>query len=822
MLNWRQRFWFYTAFVLFFFSCSTTKKGIFNREYHALTTKFNVLFNAKEAFEVGQAILEEAFEDNFFELLPVEPINLRGEDIDEPTLIPGFNRAEEKSVKAIQKHSINLNNEQYNRKIDDAYLLLGKARYFDRRFFPALEAFNFLLKSGADQEVFAEGKIWREKTNIRLRNVELAIDNLRPLARALNAKNKNYPLANATLAQAFTNLKALDSAVFYIKRAALEEPKRKNKSRYLYITGQLFEQLGKRDSAQWAYKQIVALKRKGPRKFLVHAQIKENELDTSITLEKRRDFLIKMRNNYENSDYRHTFERALAKLYLKKHQDSLALLYFNLSLESPSLDTFTQTQNYQDLADYYFDQGSYLESGNYLDKILPLYNPKSKVYQKIQSKRDNLEEVISYEHTRIQTDSLLRLLTMTKDQQLAFFEDFINQKQEKERIKAQQEIEEKRFQLLGRSKTMFYFYNKNQLLVGKQAYLANWGNRPNVDNWRNVSTILTLSEGTTSKENILTKASIIQETPKHFIASLPKTDKEKDSLTLLNQKANLQLGMIYKEKFNNLTIAEERLEKVLLMSPPKEIAVQALYHLYRINEKTTPSKAHILKETIIDNYPETPFAQILLNPDNLEQVALYTTEKQYEKALKLFQQQQFQEALKELEQLTVLLSGTQIEPKISLLKANVLGRLNGVSAWKEALKQVAKDYSAVKEGIEANQILERITSSNNLKETGRIYKNYKWIFPFKNEEKENASLFFKKLKIDLEGNSDLWTVSMDTYSKDYFFVVVHGITDPKEIEIWKEKKRQTGDGINKIENFVTLSAQYRDLIKNKTWLNKSK
>ena len=106
--------------------------------------------------------------------------------------MPGFDRAEEKAVKAIQKHSIRIDQVQYNRKIDDAYLLLGKARYFDRRFFPALEAFNFLLKSGANRSNFIEGKIWREKTNIRLKNIELAIGNLRPLARSLMINNKFF------------------------------------------------------------------------------------------------------------------------------------------------------------------------------------------------------------------------------------------------------------------------------------------------------------------------------------------------------------------------------------------------------------------------------------------------------------------------------------------------------------------------------------------------------------------------------------------------------------------------------------------------------
>ena len=82
-------------------------------------------------------------------MLPVEPINLRGENIDEPTIVPGFDRAEEKAVKS---HSEAFHEHQWPPVQSSRWMrhisLLGQARYFDRRFFPALEAFNYLLESG--------------------------------------------------------------------------------------------------------------------------------------------------------------------------------------------------------------------------------------------------------------------------------------------------------------------------------------------------------------------------------------------------------------------------------------------------------------------------------------------------------------------------------------------------------------------------------------------------------------------------------------------------------------------------------------------------
>lgn len=816
----RSIFYFPLIVTLFFNSCSTTKKGILNQEYHTLTTKFNVLFNGKEAFSIGEEILSDAFEENFYELLPVEPINLRGENIDETTIIPGFDRAEEKAVKAIQKHSLKINDIQYNRQIDDAYLLLGKARYFDRRFFPALEAFNFLLESPTNRNSYVEGKIWREKTNIRLRNEELAIENLRPLARSIFPSNKFYSLANATLAESFLNLKQLDSASFYIKRAALEAPKRKNKARYLFITGQLFESLGKRDSAEWAFKEIIALKRKAPKKFLLQAKIKKTLLDTLNTLTDRVSFLQKILKNYENQTFEHFVNRAIGNLYLKQKEDSLALVYFDRSIDSPYLDPYTQIENNKDLADYHFKEGNYFISGNYLDKLLPLFDETSLAFKKIKRKRENLSGVIFYEQNIKKTDSIIYLMTLSKKEQLIYFENLINSKQEKEALKLKEEVNEKRFQLLNRSKTSFYFYNPSQVSKGRQAYLANWGNRPNTDNWRNASSILnSIVIESKSNQPISIKA-IIQEKPENFVASLPQTQKEKDSLILTNQKAYLQVGLIYKEKFNDFPLATERLKKVLSLNPPKEIRVQALYHLYRMEEKKKTDVAENYKIDLIKNYPDTPFARILSDQKNYNSTGTVTPEKLYENALKLYKEQKFIETLEEIELLTVMASGKQLESKISLLKANSLGRLNGIQTWKESLMEVATTFSAFEEGIYAKGLINQIEKLNNLEDTGVVYKNYKWIFPFKELEREKTEIFFNSLKEVLAKHNKRWTLSIDTYNKDYIFVVVHGIRDPKNIEMCKAKMQFKSSNLLKEHNFVALTSQYQDYLKNKTWKNK--
>jgi hypothetical protein len=66
--------------------------------------------------------------------------------------------AETKATKAIQKHSMNIDGRERNFQIDEAYLLLGKARYYDQRFIPALDAFNYILYKYPNSNIY-EAKI---------------------------------------------------------------------------------------------------------------------------------------------------------------------------------------------------------------------------------------------------------------------------------------------------------------------------------------------------------------------------------------------------------------------------------------------------------------------------------------------------------------------------------------------------------------------------------------------------------------------------------------------------------------------------------------
>ncbi|MEI2745666.1 MAG: hypothetical protein V9G22_09575 [Ottowia sp.] len=135
---------------------------------------------------------------------------------------------------------MNIQGKERNPQIDEAHLMLGISRYYEQRFIPALEAFNYVLYKYPTSSEINLIKIWREKTNMRLDNDAVAIVNLRKLLKEIKYKDQISADANATLAQAFINLKQNDSAITKLKIAIENTKLNEEKARYKFIIGQLY------------------------------------------------------------------------------------------------------------------------------------------------------------------------------------------------------------------------------------------------------------------------------------------------------------------------------------------------------------------------------------------------------------------------------------------------------------------------------------------------------------------------------------------------------------------------------------------------------
>ncbi len=781
--------------------CSRKKNTFLNRNWHAVTAEYNTLYNGNLALDLGIEALNESYLDNYWQLLPVERIEIR-EQVLAPgeNLNPNFAVAEEKAVKAIQRHSMLLEGSEKNPQIDEAYLLLGKARYYDQRFVPALEAFNYILHKYPLSNTINEARVWREKTHMRLEFDELAIRNLKKILESERLEKENRAEASATLAQAYINIGAQDSALVHIKTAADLTPEKNKEGRYWYITGQLYDLLGKPDSASMAFDKVIDLNRKIPRIYLVNAMIRQIEYMDATAGEKAQilEQLNDLAIDRENRPYLDKIYFQLAEFHYQQDSIGLAVDYYNKSLRTPSNNTYLQSLDYQTLGNINFDAALYEVAGAYYDSTLQKLPENSREFRLIRRKRENLDDVIYYENLAREADSILYLASLSEAEQLEYFTKYTTELKEKatseaerpaQQAAAQNFFENKRPAMPGvpNPGSSFYFYNPTAVAYGKQEFFRLWGDRELVDNWR---TRRTGGAGENLAEQGIDE--VVENDPLYdpqtYIVAIPKDEAVIDSLKTDLNFASYQLGLIYREKFNENELAAQRLEFLLNNDPKEKLILPAKYNLYKIySDLGWLAKAQAVKNDILTRYADSRYAAILKNPESLRRDENNPTAL-YEELYKKYEAQEYREVIEEIDTLIVQFTGDEIVPKLELLKAMAAGRLYGFEKYRENLNYVALNYPQTLEGKKAQELLNTALPSlaNSQFTSDTLGDSFKLLFPFEKAEKAAAVEFWEKIIKVLEELNYRQEVSLDVYNEQQDFVVVHGFTSAGRAEGFAE------------------------------------
>ncbi|WP_372754742.1 tetratricopeptide repeat protein [Mariniflexile sp.] len=826
----------FASSIILLVSCSRKKDKFISRNFHAVTAEFNALFNGYNALEAGRSSLIDGYADNYWEVLPIERMQ-----ISEEVMLPGqsknenFNTAEEKAVKAIQKHSMNIAGKEKNPQIDEAYLLLGKARYFDQRFIPALEAFNYILYKYPASDKINQAKIWREKTNIRLDNDELAIKNLKRLLKQEKLEDQDLADATSMLAQAYLNTKSIDSAITQLEIASKATKREDERGRYRFIQGQLYNELGKKDSAIYAFDKVIELNRRTPRIYMISAEIEkiknfDYEKDNKYEL---LEHITELEENRENRPFLDKINHQKGLYYLHNQIDTLAITYFNKSLRTNSQDKILRAKNFEILGDINFDKSLYREAGTYYDSTMTSLVLNSKPYRIIKRKRDNLEDVIFYEEIAKASDSVLRLVNYTETERVAYFEDFIEKlKIKTEKAKEKAEASERNNAGLATVNTpvgglqvqrgmpiqaaTFYFYNPTTVSYGKNEFIKKWGDRSLEDNWRWSNKGNTSASNVAESINILAMASEDEKfDPQFYISKIPSEEKVIDSIAKERNYAYYQLGLIYKEKFKEYELAKSRFQNLLKSNPEERLILPSKYNLYKIYEALGQNgEANIAKTDIVANYPESRYAIILSNPESASDVDDNSPDKLYERVYVQFENQEYLDVISKSEEYIQSFDGDAIVPKFELLKATATGRLYGKEAYKEAINYVAVTYANTPEGKQAQEIetnvLPKLISAEFVNDYEGASDNYKVVFKFDNTKAEQIVSFQKVLDEALK-NIKYYNLksSVDVYTPNSTFVIVHGLRNMQVANTFNQLLTKEDKKKITLPYFVVSSTNYQ-------------
>lgn len=804
-------------------ACSTKKDTFLARNSHALSTKYNILYNGQIALDKGIKAIDASNQDNFWEILPVEAMNV-DEDlvVADTTKNADFAKAEEKATKAIQKHSMNIGGRERNTQIDEAYLLLGKSRYYDKRFIPALDAFNYILYKYPNSSRIDEAKIWREKTNMRLDNDALVIKNITKMLKETQPKKQVLADANALLAASFLNLEEKDSAIVKLKKAVNFSTHNNEKARYRFILGQLYQEKGENELARNYYEAVVQMNRKADRKYMMHAQARLAELfdyqngDRFAFDEKYHKLL----ENRENRPFLDILNYQMAVFYDKIGKEDKAVKYYNASLKKTQSDNYLMASDYRNIGNIHFRNARYLEAAKYYDSTLVKLNPKTREFIHIEKVRKNLDEVIFYEAIASRNDSILKVVAMPEAEKLTYFDSYIEKlkkSDETQRILEEKEAEkQKNIERNSKAVTAdaavgangkvlpkapfgppsistanaentFYFYNPTTVSFGKVAFKKNWGKRSSQGYWRvSVSDALAANESkdsTAVAQQEVATDSVAKEKelnpkydPAFYLNQLPIATTAIDSIAKERNEAYYQLGVIYKEKFKENDLAAKKLEDLLQNNPEEKLVLPSLYNLYKIYQNTNPDKAEAVKNKILSQYPNSRYAQILNNGNVIVEEG--SPDVVYKKIYQQYQNEEFDAVLAKIDGLINQFSGEEVVSKLELLKANTLGKVNGLAAYKAALEKVAGNYPNTEEGKSAHEILEKqIPLLENRNFDSKDSNHWKILYPLAlNAVNDKKTIEEKITKFINSENAQKLDLVFNSYDATNGFVIIQGIT----------------------------------------------
>lgn len=825
-------------------ACSTKKDNFVNRNWHATNTKYNVHYNGDLALKKGIDEVKATYSDNFWEVLPLERMQITEEE-QKPgdTKNPNFERAETKATKAIQKHSMNIGGYEKNNQIDESYLMLGKSRYYEHRYLPAMEAFNYILYKYPNSNNVYQAQVWREKVNLKLENEQLAIKNLNRTLKGQRVKGQDLADVHAVLAQAYITTNALDSAIASVKISKKETKLKEEKARYTFILGQLYEKLNYKDSAFVAYQEVIDMKRKSPRNYTIYSHLKQAtqfdfETGDSLVFHKNLDKLLE---NIENKAFRDVIHHQRALFYDKKGNDKLAISNYNKSLKNMSADKYLAASNFRNISTIYYEKKNFHTSKKYLDSTLIHLSEKSKEFKPLKKKLDILTDVVKYQDVISHADSVIVVSKMSPSDKIKYYQEYIDKLKVSDSIAAKKMAEnvgaantksdiksvDKPIENIlmppgaggsfppgelstaknpiaeanisktpptnfvvntGGLQSSFYFYNPATVAQGKINFKKKWGDIKLGDNWKTIATSNENNQNATDADDELEatpdQKSEIGLEPKYttvfYIDQLPKDVKILDSLNVEANYARFQLGSIFKEKLKENKLAITSFEDILGNYPENKLILPTYYNLYQLYGSENSEKAITYKQKILSEYSESRYASAL---NNTSMNADVNADSEFNALYNKVEKGLFREANAEVDALVKKYDGDELNAKFDVLKAKISARLFGLSAYKSSLQKIVKNYPKGEEIKKIEAILTTDIPVLEALDFGAAPKSFNLVFVtnYPNEI-SHKNLMDKLNKYAKESGDVKVKVSNDIYNVEKNMIVLHGIINKMTAE----------------------------------------
>ena len=520
--------------------CNMKKNTATNRLYHSFTARYNIYYNGSQAFIEGNLEKEKSNKDNYTEMIPLYMVgNKQSRELGKGQ----FDRAIEKSEKAIRLHSIKgkpewkskkkktardrewLGRKEYNPFIWKAWMLLGKAQFQKGAFDEAAATFSYMTRLYQTQPMQSGlAKAWLAKCYTELGWIYDAEDVIRNMSRDSidfrAVKDWDYTYADYYIHQG-----DYEKALPYLKKVIKYEKRSVQRAREWFLLGQIENMLGHREEAYRAFKKVVGCH--PPYEMEFNARIAQTEVMAASDGRRMISKLKRMAASDNNQEYLDQVYYAIGNIYLHQGDTLQAIGAYEKGNKESVRNGIEKGVLLLTLGNLYWEMEKFSDAHRCYGEAIGLLDQERSDYEELSHRSKVLDELVPHTEAIHLQDSLLELSEMPEAERLAAIDRVIEALKQKEKEERERQLdaeaEELQEQLQQQQGGMnnqplnsqtttpmatqqgngqWYFYNPIAVSQGKTTFLQQWGRRENKDNWQRINvTVVSTTPETEETDN---------------------------------------------------------------------------------------------------------------------------------------------------------------------------------------------------------------------------------------------------------------------------------------------------------------------------------
>lgn len=766
-------------------ACTNRKNTAVTRLYHNINTRYNIHFNANEAYnEALKSKLDaEEHDRNLSTLIQLYPI-AHELSTDSTTSSSGqFTRTIDKTTKAIKLHSISrkpmrdrnrrgdkeyekwLKGKEFNPFLHNTWMLLGKAEFQDGNYLRAISTFMYITKIyDQDREIVAEANLWIAKSYTQMgwsfeaRNILRYIEQNNYIANLPKKVLGDYYALKATLALE-QGLK--DDAIDYLQKGVAVEQDGTSKRAMRYLLAQLYQSEGENIKAYEAYGKVLGLST--PYNYAFNAKLNRLLLKPEESTDQKIKSLTKWTKNSRNQDYLDQLHTAIGDLYLADNDTLLAIEHYTEALESGVRNGFDMALANVKLGRLYFETRKYLKAQTPYANALNILTKTDSLYSEVSFRSEVLDKLVVYAKDVYEQDSLLYVANLPEADRLAYIEKHIEKLrlEEEKKKKAEQRLKKEQEEALqnieiswdnlsafnsivGPQKkeeaNKFYFYNPEIVKQGKTNFQKQWGKRVLEDNWRNndKSQVLSLEDELdlmvdAVETNVVTEVTQTDENEKltveYYLEQLPLTEEDKQASLKLIEDGLFQMALVYRYSLMDNSIAIETFNQILKRFPLGDHTEEIYYQLFLIYLQADNEPLYTLyRNLLLADFPDSKYVLPLSDENyawNFKYLAKFE-EELYQQSYDAYNNGNVEVVRANYNKLLNSYPFVSLMPKFTFLNALTYAQTREIHQLEKELNYLVGTYPDADVSTIAKGMLENIKNGMVILSSGNLLKGVDW------------------------------------------------------------------------------------------------